>query len=528
MSRRQRIDEFLAELASSGADTDDISDELDELPESEDPVQLSDEQRSAIELALEGRNLLLTGPGGTGKSETVRHLIAELRKKHKYPGTVVVAASTGAAAINISGCTIHAFLGTTIAKNVDQMLRDPSLRVQNYRSAHERIETAKAIIIDEVSMLSGDYISMMDYRLRSVRQSPGDRQLPFGGVQVIFVGDFTQLPPVSNERIGERHMYEYAFQSPAWRVADIAVVQLTKVFRQTDAEFIGHLSNVRRGNLTNATIDYFNARVGAVVVEPTRLYARNDTVDMVNQSKLSELPGAAVEFKMEFDGNDMYLSKLSEVVEPIIELKVGAPVVFTRNLYAPSEYGESVIARFIYANGERGTVLSINKKQRSVSVRKWNGKTVLVEAAKYEYRNGSSKVVATATQLPLRLAWAMTIHKAQGATLDAVECDIAECFQSGHAYVALSRARTIDGLSLRRPLDPGRIAADDRVIQYYDAMANAADPYGDLFDPRDPPDTRCAACGRLLGVPGGFDGSQLCGPCATGMQEVEYEFGDSW
>ena len=528
MSRRQRIDEFLAEQNEPEADINDELDELDELLESKDPVRLSDEQQSAIDLALKGRNLLLTGPGGTGKSETVRHLIAELRRKHKYPGTVVVAASTGAAAINISGCTIHAFLGTTIAKNVDQMLHDSSLRVQNYRSTYDRLETAKVIIVDEVSMLSGDYISMMDYRLRSVRQSPSERQLPFGGAQIIFVGDFTQLPPVSNERIGERHTYEYAFQSPAWRVADIAVVQLTKVFRQTDEEFIGHLSNVRRGNLTNATIDYFNARLGATVSEPTRLYARNDTVDMVNQSKLGELPGATVEFKMGFEGNEMYLSKLSEVADPLIELKVGAPVVFTRNLYAPSEFGDSTITQFIYANGERGTVLSINKKQRSVSVRKRNGKTVLVEVAKYEYRDGGSRVVATATQLPLRLAWAMTIHKAQGATLDAVECDIAECFQSGHAYVALSRARTIDGLSLRRPLDPVRIMADERVIQYYDAMAHGVDPYGDSFDPRDPPDTRCAACGRLLGIPGGFDGSQMCGPCATGSQEVEYEFGDSW
>jgi len=533
---KKRIDEYLAELASVGATAEageDIMADPDELEEpAADPIKLSDEQNAAIEMALQGRNLLLTGSGGTGKSETVRHLIRELRKKYKYPGTVVVAASTGAAAVNIGGCTIHAFLGTTIAKSVDQMLRDPSVRVQNAPYVHERLQTAKVAIIDEVSMLPGDFISMMDHRLRTVRQSPDERQLPFGGMQVIFVGDFTQLPPVCNTRQGDYHTYEYAFQSPAWRMADILVVQLTKIFRQRDEEFIKHLSNVRRGTLNAATIEYFNARVGVELPDPTRLFAKNATVDMVNQSKLNELPGKTVTFKMTYKGHDMYLSKMNEIVDPIIELKVGAPVVFTRNLYdIDARIGTPdvrTVTQFIYANGERGVILSINKNQRTVSVRKKNGKTVLVEPAEYEYRNGGSKVVATATQLPLRLAWAMTIHKAQGATLDEVECDVSECFQSGHAYVALSRARTIEGLALRRHLDPDRITADEVVIDYYDAMLNGEDPYGDPFDPINPPDTRCSACGRLLGIPGGFEDQQLCGPCATGVVETEYEFGDAW
>jgi ATP-dependent DNA helicase PIF1 len=517
---KQRVEDLL-----KGLNNTDDEPEVKQL-KSTDPIKLSDEQEAAIELALRGDNLLLTGPGGTGKSETVRHLIRELRAKYKYPGTVIVSASTGAAAVNISGCTIHAFLGTLISKNVNDLMRNPAIRVQNSPYVHERLQTAKVIIIDEVSMLSGDFISMLDYRLRTVRQSPDDKVLPFGGAQLIFVGDFTQLPPVTKRT--EYHTYEYAFESPAWRMANVKVVQLTKVFRQNDAEFIGHLENVRRGTLNEATVEYFDSRVGVKLADPTRLLSRNATVDMINKSNLDALKGSAVAFKMKFNGNDMYLSKLAEVVEPIIHLKVGAPVVFTRNMYdAPDDDGPRSVTKFIYANGERGTVLSISKKN-GVSVRKRSGKTVLVDPVEYEYRNGGGRVVATAAQLPLRLAWAMTIHKAQGATLDEVECDVSECFQSGHAYVALSRARTIEGLSLRTRLDPDRIMASERVIKYYDSMLAGEDPYGDPFDPLDPPATRCASCGRLLGIPGGYEDSQMCGPCMTGVPEMEYEFGDMW
>lgn len=526
---RPRIKDLMKELNSVGAGGD-VEDEPEfQMPESKDPIKLSDEQERAIDLALEGHNILLTGPGGTGKSETVRHLIRELRKKYRFPGRVVVAASTGAAAINISGCTIHAFLGTSIAKSVDDMLRNPSVSVQNGSYMHDRAATADAIIIDEVSMLSGDFISMLDYRLRTLRQSPDEEPLPFGGMQLIFVGDFTQLPPVSKR--GEYHTYEFAFESPAWRNGDIKVVELTKVFRQSDEEFVKHLTNIRRGLLTDATVDYFDARVGVKLPDPTRLYAKNVTVDMVNQSKLMELPGKAVEFKMTFSGNDIYLAKLSEVVEPVIYLKVGAPVVFTRNMYDTSDRDPAstrALTQFVYANGDRGTVMSIDKKRRTVSVKKRNGVTVVVNPMTYEYRSGSSKVVATATQLPLRLAWAMTIHKAQGATLDEVECDVSECFQSGHAYVALSRARTIEGLSLRTPLNPAKITASDLVIRYYEAMAKGEDPYDDEFDPANPPATRCASCGTLLGRAGGHDDTFMCGPCATGEQAVAYEFGDTW
>ena len=187
--------------------------------------------------------------------------------------------------------------------------------------------------------------------------------------------------------------------------------------------------------------------------------------------------------------------------------------------------GMRMLAPFIYANGEHGIVKRINNNG-TVAVTKRTGGTVLVNPIEYEYRDGGSAIVARAYQLPLRLAWALTIHKAQGATLESVECDVAECFQEGHAYVALSRARTVEGLSLLRPLDPSRISANTDVIQYYKAVAEDADPYNDPFDPLNPPPTRCASCGTLLGRPGGMNGTSMCGPCETGEPETAYLFGD--
>jgi ATP-dependent DNA helicase PIF1 len=340
------------------------------------------------------------------------------------------------------------------------------------------------------------------------------------------------LPPVFDrtERVPD---YKFAFQSPAWREAGVKVIELSEVFRQVDEEFIGHLMRIRRGEISDDTVVYFNRRVGQKLDLPTRLHAKVATVSRINEQHLRKLPGASVTFRADFDGQEYYRPKLFGTsyrpgqVDEIIELKVGAPVVFTRNVYtSPNTDGPRTLCTFIFANGERGVVEDM--EGNIVTVRKSNGTRVTADPISYEYKNGNGKPVATAVQIPLRLAWAMTIHKAQGATLDKVECDVSSCFDDGHAYVALSRARTYEGLSLTAQIAPSAITADPDVLRFYDAMAEDKDPYGDTFDPTNPTPTRCEACGRLLGRPGGFDSTGMCGLCATGDSELEYLFGDMW
>jgi len=413
-------------------------------------IVLSEGQQKALDLALEGRSMFITGMAGTGKSEVLDRIIESLEEQGK---SVAVCASTGIAAIRVGGCTIHSWLGTQLCKNSGELSQAIARGdvFKNARKIEARIKSADVLIIDEVSMLSGDYVSMMDFWIKRHRKVISK---PFGGLQMIFTGDFLQLPPVKKR--GEKMDYMYAFQSPAWQKLEMENVALTHVFRQDDVEFIEHLRRVRKGYLPFDTQKYFNTRAGTALEDPTRLYAHNETVYSVNFQHLQQMPGKKYEFDAVIDAeSEMWAEKIVRdcLADVSLELKVGAPVLFLRNNYEK-----------MYINGERGKVVKIEGNE--IVVEKRDGDIVEVIPETWELKDADQMVRASLRQFPLKLAWAMTIHKSQGMTLDRLECNVAECFAPGQTYVALSRAKTIEGLALTEPIEPEHVMADAVLVKY--------------------------------------------------------------
>lgn len=413
-------------------------------------ITLSEGQQRAYDVALSGKSMFITGPGGTGKSEVLSTIIKGLGNVGR---SVAVCASTGIAAIRVGGSTIHSWLGTGLHQNSGELSKAIARGdvFRNIRKVEERLKGADVLVIDEVSMLSGDYISMMDFWLKRYRKSS---MKPFGHVQMIFTGDFLQLPPVSKR--GEEADYPYAFQSPAWQKLAMENVALTHVFRQDDREFIEHLMRVRRGYLPLDTQKYFNARVGVKLKDPTRLYAHNATAYSVNFQFLHKLAGKKYEFEADVEADDdMWGEKIVKdcIADFSLELKVGAPVLFLRNNYALK-----------YVNGERGTITEVCPPV--ITVQKLDGTVVHVVKETWEAKDADQKVRATMAQYPLKLAWAMTIHKSQGMTLDLLECNVSECFAPGQTYVALSRVKTAGGLALTENIEPEHVKTDSVLVEY--------------------------------------------------------------
>ena len=420
---------------------------------------LSEKQRAAVELAKEGRNCFVTGSGGVGKSFLLETLIAELEALGKR---VHVTASTGIAAVNVGGTTLHAWAGVGLgAEPVEELV----VRLRFQKKAKARW-ACDVLVIDEVSMLDADFFDKLNAIGKRLRQ----RQAAFGGIQLVLCGDFFQLPPVS---AGARR---FVFQSVAWHEAQLHWIELTEVFRQADRAFVSVLERVRWGRLDAEVLATLQARVGAQLdtsdgIEPTRLYSTNAQVDRINADQLAALPGDAVQYrcrqtfsKLTGDERQKIGDKVAKdcAAQPLIELKIGAQVMLLANLNL--ELG--------LCNGSRGVVVRFADPKptdvarfRAPIVRFVNGAELPI--AYYAWRVKSPEGWSVLhEQLPLRLAWAMTIHKSQGMTLEKVEMSL-NVFERGQAYVALSRVRSLDGLSISN-LRPEAIRAEPAVVELYE------------------------------------------------------------
>lgn len=420
-------------------------------------------QAAAHAAALRGESILITGPGGTGKSEVVRRIVRDLRRNGK---TVAVTGSTGLASISIGGTTIHSFLGTGVAGSRPEVVA--KLTGDTVSRASDRLHNVDTLVVDEISMLHGDYVDMMDWWIGFVCGSAGSR---FGGKQVVWVGDFCQLPAVIKP--GDGVIKRYAFESDAWVSAPPDYHELLHNFRQsTDGVFREHLERVRRGWAPEDTLDYFNARVRAKLpTVATETLPTNREVDVINERRLDELPGKATFIPANYSGHPKWQEALKRNLpcEDTLELKVGAEVMCTWN----SRDGG-------YVNGTRGVVREIHPDH--IVVEKGGGGHIRVVPNLWDMRNSEDKILASVKQFPLRLAWALTIHKCQGCTLDQMVFNPSKVFERAQAYVALSRVRSIEGLSLATPLLPSHVRASAKVVRWYDEQraraASLAGPVG--------------------------------------------------
>jgi hypothetical protein len=382
-------------------------------------------QAEALEILKMGNNVFLTGQPGAGKTYLLNQYIKYLDAHHV---TAAVTASTGIAATHIGGTTIHSWTGIGIRKGLSARQLDELLQ-REYLV--KRMEKTKVLIIDEISMLDGIMLDDIDQVCKMLRYN----HEPFGGLQVIFVGDFFQLPPISRN-----NQTSFAFQSNSWKEARLAYCYLSEQHRQTDGMFFSILTQLRTGNLDP---DAYEALMEARHrtfddgIEPVRIYTHNLDVDKVNQERLDSLEGDSKNFKMNTLGKKNQVERLKKscLSPEYLELKEGAVVMCTKNNF---DLG--------YVNGTMGTVLGHDDAGMPI-IESTTGKRYTMPRAEWAYED-EGKTIAAITQIPLRLAWAITVHKSQGMSIDRAEMDLSQTFEYGQGYVALSRVRSLEGLRL--------------------------------------------------------------------------------
>ena len=398
-------------------------------------------------------HVFVTGRAGTGKSTLLNHLSWNTEK------SIVIAAPTGVAALNVGGQTIHSLFRLPIGVIADH-------DIEQTAELRKLLNTIDTLVIDEVSMVNADLMDAVDRSLRQARQRPAE---PFGGVQVVLFGDPYQLAPVPGDQeerayFSDTYRSMWFFDARVWQEADLRIVELLQVHRQHESDFRYMLNAVRHGQVTKEIADRLN-EVGARPAPDDgtiTLATRNDTVNRINAQALERLPGRALTAKAEISGD---FGGRNYPAEESLELKVGAQVMFLRN-----DVGQGDGPRWV--NGTIGTVTRIDSTVYvDVDGEIHEVEPTIWEKFRYSYSPETKKltkdVVAEFTQFPLRLAWAVTIHKSQGKTYDAAIVDLGtRAFTSGQTYVALSRITTLDGLYLTRPLRPSDITVDPDVERF--------------------------------------------------------------
>ncbi len=392
-------------------------------------------QSQALDILKTGVNVFLTGSAGSGKTHVLNQYIEYLKTRDV---AVAVTASTGIAATHMNGMTIHSWTGLGIRETLDPRDID-DLEQKSY--LWKRFEKAKILLIDEVSMLHGHRLDMIDRVCRNFKRN----ELPFGGLQIVLSGDFFQLPPVTRNRNDSDENQDTeesntVYNSPAWKEGNFVICYLTEQHRQDDQQFLEVLNGIRSGIINESVLAPLRTRYQKKVeltVEPTKLYTHNADVDMINRRELEKIEGVAKKFFMSVTGNDRIVDilKKSVLAHEELVLKIGTKVMFVKNNF---ELG--------YANGTLGVVTAFLADNTPV-VKTARGEIIHASPVDWAIEE-DGKVKASVTQIPLRYAWAITIHKSQGMSLDAAEIDLSKSFAYGMGYVALSRVRTLAGVCL--------------------------------------------------------------------------------
>lgn len=398
-----------------------------------------------------GISVFLTGKAGTGKTTFLKHIVAGCSKR------LAVVAPTGVAAVNAGGVTIHSFFQLPLCPylpDVKELVTEYQMPEKNRSLRKDRVKilrTLELLIIDEISMVRADILDAIDATLKRYRKN--DR--PFGGVQLLMIGDVQQLPPVVTESekpfMDQVYPSPFFFNSRAFRKLGYIVIELNKIHRQRDAEFTSMLNDIRTGSPSDQTLERLNRRLDPGFEPPSgeywiRLTTHNHQSDSINREKMDALKGKSMIFKAEIDGN---YPESAYPAETELRLKKGAQVMFTRN----DTSGNSM-----YFNGKIGTVTELDPE---IIVTDENGNEIIVNQEKwdnvrYEINPETQEIQAvndgSFTQYPLRAAWAITIHKSQGLTFDRVIIDAGRAFSFGQVYVALSRCRSLEGIVLTTPI----------------------------------------------------------------------------
>lgn len=410
-----------------------------------------------------GRNIFITGKAGTGKSTLLKHFMENTGR------SVVVLAPTGVSAINIGGQTIHSFFGFRPDITVEKARSIAKGRVKRETvGVFKKIDT---LVIDEISMVRADIFDCMDAFLRIAR---GEKDVPFGGVVLAMFGDLYQLPPVvtSHEReiFSSHYKSPYFFDSRVFPSLDISLIELEKIYRQTDERFVQILNAIRNNSISDEGIAFLNERLSRDTKEGEgfiHITSLNKEAKRINDERLGALPDRPRIYHAEINGE---FDEKSYPASRELTLKKGAQVMMLNN---------DLMGRWV--NGTVATVTDLDDDSATVKLCDGREETVLpYEWRMFKFRLGTdgkkimSESVGNFTQLPMTLAWAVTIHKSQGKTFDTAVIDIGRVFECGQTYVALSRLRSIEGLFLKSPLKKGHVRVDYRIVKFLTSLQYGA------------------------------------------------------
>lgn len=416
-------------------------------------AELTGCQTKALDILERQGNVFLTGAAGTGKSYLLGRYLAG-KPTEAFP----VVASTGAAAVIIGGRTFHSFFGLGI---MEGGIEETVHRALRSRKLTHRLQAAVCVVIDEISMLSGATLMAAERIARLAR----NKDEPWGGLRIIAVGDFAQLPPVTPGATQK----DWAFLHPVWKDSAFVPALLDTVMRTKDSDFLDILNFVRAGTVNDEVRAFLDAHTGYATddTEGTRLYAHRARADEFNKRKLDAIAGTPRSFETQYEGEARALesAKRAMPIPDVLQIKEGALVMMRKNDMNEPQ---------LYVNGSLGWIRRIEDDELTVEL--LGGDVVEVQKQVFSYLDGDGNVLVSAWNFPVTLAWATTIHKAQGASLDSLIVDLSALWEPGQAYVALSRVRSAHSLYVER-WTPSSIRAEPLVTRLYDAMAEEMGAY---------------------------------------------------
>jgi ATP-dependent exoDNAse (exonuclease V) alpha subunit len=383
-------------------------------------------QTEALEILKGGANVFLTGSAGSGKTYLLNKFITYLKDKKINTG---ITASTGIAATHLNGRTIHSWCGIGIEEKMNAAVKKSITKAE----VRERIKKTQVLIIDEISMLSAKRLDLINQVCQRVKKN----KEPFGGIQIILSGDFFQLPPVARGKEDGR----FVLEADIWSAMNLKICYLEEQYRQEDKNFYKILNSLRSRQDLEKVKKSLMVRMNKEIkvdITPTKLYTHNLDVDSYNNREINKLEGESMIYDMRFNGVKSLTEKLqSGCLAPVrLELKIGAVVMFVKNNFKEG-----------YVNGTLGKVIGFETENNYPLIKTWQGNIIGAHSELWVVED-SGGVLASINQLPLRLAWAITIHKSQGMSLDCAEIDLSKTFEYGMGYVALSRVRSLAGLKL--------------------------------------------------------------------------------